>query len=161
MTEVEIENNNIKEINETIIEETRKVKIPYLAYEEEDSVQITSKNKNKSKFPIFDLNKIFDFSYNFDLLKSLLESLINNQQETQKELLNNKKENEIKLNELERRIIDMKISMSDLKNIKELEEEKGKLQLESEKMKNKVLKEKHLEEEKKEYAIKNLEVKIF
>ena len=41
MTEVEIENNNIKEINETIIEETRKVKIPYLAYEEEDSVQIT------------------------------------------------------------------------------------------------------------------------
>ena len=109
---------------------------------------------------MFDLNQIFkiNFSYDFDLLKSLLESLINNQQETQKELLKMKKENEIKVNELERRIIDMKISMSDPKYIKDLEIEKGKLQIESEKIKNKVLKEKILEEEKKEYAITNIGV---
>ena len=63
------------------------------------------------------------------------------------------------MNELERRIIDMKIAISDPNHIKELELEKGKLQKESEKMKNTVLQERNLEEEKKEYSIKTLEVK--
>ena len=163
MTEAEIENKNKNEIKQTIIEESRKVKIPYLTYEDEDPLRISPQKQSKGKIPIFDLNQIFqiNFSYNFELLKSLLESLINNQQETQKDLLNIKKESELKINELERRIIDMKISMSDPEYAQELEKEKGKLQLESEKMKNKVLKEKNLESEKSEYAVINLEVNIF
>ena len=152
---------NKKEIKQANIEETRKIKIPYLTYAEEDPLQSSCENKNRGKIPIFDLNQIFkiNFSYNFDLLKGLLESLINNQQETQKELLIMKKEYEIKLNELETKIIDMKISMSEPKNIEELVSEKEKLENESEKIKSKVIKEKNLEIEKNEYAIQNLEVK--
>ena len=164
MTEpsIENENKNVNEIKQTIIEETRKVKIPYFSYEE-DPLLISPKKESKRKIPIFDLNQVFkiNFSYNFDMLKSLLESLINNQQETQKELLKIRKESEIKINELERKIIDMKISISNPESIQELEKEKGKLQIESEKMKNKVLKEKYLEDEKNEYAMINLEVNIF
>ena len=55
----------------------------------------------------------------------------------------------------------MKISMSDPEYAQELEKEKGKLQIESEKMKNKVLKEKNLESEKSEYAVIKLEVNFF
>ena len=78
MTEAENENKNINEVKQTIIEESRKVKIPYLTYEEEDPLQISPKKQSKGKIPIFDLNQIFkiNFSYNFELLKSLLESLI-------------------------------------------------------------------------------------
>ena len=152
---------NKKEIKQANIEETRKIKIPYLTYAEEDPLQSSNENKNKGKIPIFDLNQIFkiNFSYNFDLLKGLLESLINNQQETQKELLIMKKEYEIKLNELETKIIDMKIAMSEPKYIEELVSEKEKLENESEKIKSKVIKEKNLEIEKNEYKIQNLEVK--
>lgn len=152
---------NKKEIKQTNIEETRKIKIPYLTYTEEDPLQSANENKNRGKIPIFDLNQIFkiNFSYNFDLLKGLLESLINNQQETQKELLIMKKEYEIKLNELETKIIDMKIAMSEPKYIEELVSEKEKLENESEKIKSKVIKEKNLEIEKNEYKIQNLEVK--
>ena len=163
MTEINKEESNNKEIKQTIIEETHKIKIPYYAYEEEAKLSPNKTKNNQKEIPIYDLNQIFkiNFSYNFELLKSLLESLINNQQETQKELLNIKKESELKINELERRIIDMKISMSDPEYAQELEKEKGKLQIESEKMKNKVLKEKNLESEKSEYAVNNLEVNIF
>ena len=152
---------NKKEIKQTNIEETRKIKIPYLTYAEENPLQSSYENNNRGKIPIFDLNQIFkiNFSYNFDLLKGLLESLINNQQETQKELLIMKKEYEIKLNELETKIIDMKIAMSEPKYIEELVSEKEKLENESEKIKSKVIKEKNLEIEKNEYAIQNLEVK--
>ena len=138
-----------------------KIKIPYYAYENEAQTQKNPSNSNNKEIPTFDLNQIFqiNFSYNFDLLKGLLESLINNQQETQKELLIMKKEYEIKLNELETKIIDMKISMSEPKNIEELVSEKEKLENESEKIKSKVIKEKNLEIEKNEYAIQNLEVK--
>ena len=109
-------------------------------------------NKNEKKrreIPIFDLNKIFqiNLSYNFDILKSLLETLITNQVESQKELLNLKKENEIKINEIERIIIDMKIALSNPhpKVLEELQKEKQKLQKESLKIKNKIIKEKALE----------------
>ena len=59
-----------------------------------------------------------------------------------------KKENEIKINELERKIIDMKIENSDPDLIKELQIKKDKLEIESEKIKNKVLKEKNLPSDK-------------
>ena len=99
MTEINKDENTTKEIKQTIVEETRKIKIPYYAYENEAQTQKNPSNSNNKEIPTFDLNQIFqiNFSYNFDLLKGLLESLINNQQETQKELLIMKKEYEIKL----------------------------------------------------------------
>ena len=116
-------------------------------------------NKNEIKrreIPIFDLNKIFqiNLSYNFDILKSLLETLITNQVESQKELLNLKKENEIKINEIERIIVDMKIALSNPhpKVLEELQKEKQKLQHESQKLKNKIIKEKALENKERNEA---------
>jgi hypothetical protein len=108
-----------------------------------------NKENKRREIPIFDLNKIFqiNLSYNFDILKSLLETLITNQVESQKELLNLKKENEIKINEIERIIIDMKIALSNPhpKVLEELQKEKQKLQKESQKIKNRIIKEKALE----------------
>ena len=93
----------------------------------------TNNNNSNSSVPIFDLNKIFEinFSYNFELLKSLLETLIRNQQENQKELLLMKKQNEIKINEIERNIVDMKISISNAQPqlLMELQKEKYKIKL--------------------------------
>ena len=162
MTEAENENKIINEVKQTIIEESRKVKIPYYTYEEETKLnQIKSKN-NPKEIPIFDLNQIFkiNFSYNFDLLKGLLESLIKNQQETQKDLLKSKKESEMKINELERKIIDMKILICDPKHIQDLETEKEKLKEKSEKMKMKVIKEINLESKKDEHPMQIVEVNI-
>ena len=116
-------------------------------------------NKNEKKrreIPIFDLNKIFqiNLSYNFDILKSLLETLITNQVESQKELLNLKKENEIKINEIERMIVDMKIALSNPhpKVLEELQKEKQKLQQDAQKIKNKIIKEKVLENKERNEA---------
>ena len=162
MTELNKEENNTKEIKQTVIEESHLIKIPYYTYEEETKLNpIQSKNISK-EIPIFDLNKIFqiNFSYNFDLLKGLLETLIKNQQETQKDLLNSKKENEMKINELERKIIDMKILISDPKHIQDLETEKEKLKEKSEKMKMKVIKEINLESKKDDQPKQIIEVTI-
>ena len=162
MTEINKEESNNKEIKQTIIEETHKIKIPYYAYEEEAKLSPNKTKNNQKEIPIFDLNQIFkiNFSYNFDLLKGLLESLIKNQQETQKDLLKSKKESEMKINELERKIIDMKILISDPKHIQDLETEKEKLKEKSEKMKMKVIKEINLESEKDEHPIQIVEVNI-
>ena len=162
MTEINKEESNNKEIKQTIIEETHKIKIPYYAYEEEAKLSPNKTKNNQKEIPIFDLNQIFkiNFSYNFDLLKGLLESLIKNQQETQKDLLKSKKESEMKINELESKIIDMKILISDPKHIQDLETEKEKLKEKSEKMKMKVIKEINLESEKDEHPIQIVEVNI-
>ena len=162
MTEINKEESNNKEIKQTIIEETHKIKIPYYAYEEEAKLSPNKTKNNQKEIPIYDLNQIFkiNFSYNFDLLKGLLESLIKNQQETQKDLLKSKKESEVKINELERKIIDMKILISDPKHIQDLETEKEKLKEKSEKMKMKVIKEINLESEKDEHPIQIVEVNI-
>ena len=125
--------------------------------ENKDNKDNNNNNGNKRKeIPIFDLNKIFqiNLSYNFDILKSLLETLITNQVESQKELLNLKKENEIKINEIERMIVDMKIALSNPhpKVLEELQKEKQKLQKESLKIKNKIIKEKALENKERNEA---------
>ena len=101
MTEINKDENTTKEIKQTIVEETRKIKIPYYAYENEAQTQKNPSNSNNKEIPTFDLNRIFqiNFSYNFDLLKGLLESLIKNQQEALKDFLKSKKESEIKINE--------------------------------------------------------------
>jgi hypothetical protein len=87
-------------------------------------------------------------------LKSLLETLITNQVESQKELLNLKKENEIKINEIERMIVDMKIALSNPhpKVLEELQKEKQKLQQDAQKIKNKIIKEKVLENKERNEA---------
>ena len=167
--------DNISDIYESnLIEIPRNVRIPFLSFDDNNNGNINEnsendesfmtnnnnetnkdkndKNKNENKvreIPIFDLNKIFhiNLSYNFDTLKSLLETLITNQVESQKELLNLKKENEIKINEIERVIVDMKIALSNPhpKVLEELQKEKQKLQKESQKIKNRIIKEKALE----------------
>ena len=115
-----------------------------------------NKENKRREIPIFDLNKIFqiNLSYNFDILKSLLETLITNQVESQKELLNLKKENEIKINEIERMIVDMKIALSNPhpKVLEELQKEKQKLQHDAQKIKNKIIKEKVLENKERNEA---------
>ena len=162
MTEINKDENTTKEIKQTIVEETRKIKIPYYAYENEAQTQKNQSNNNNKEIPTFDLNQIFqiNFSYNFDLLKGLLESLIKNQQEALKDFLKSKKESEIKINELEHKILDMKISISDPKYIQDLETEKEKLKEKSEKMKMKVIKEINLEEKKDEHPMQVVEVNI-
>ena len=162
MTEINKDENTTKEIKQTIVEETRKIKIPYYAYEDEAQTQKNQSNNNNKEIPTFDLNQIFqiNFSYNFDLLKGLLESLIKNQQEALKDFLKSKKESEIKINELEHKILDMKITISDPKYIQDLETEKEKLKEKSEKMKMKVIKEINLEEKKDEHPMQVVEVNI-
>ena len=162
MTEINKDENTTKEIKQTIVEETRKIKIPYYAYEDEAQTQKNQSNNNNKEIPTFDLNQIFqiNFSYNFDLLKGLLESLIKNQQEALKDFLKSKKESEIKINELEHKILDMKITISDAKYIQDLETEKEKLKEKSEKMKMKVIKEINLEEKKDEHPMQVVEVNI-
>lgn len=162
MTEINKDENITKEIKQTIVEETRKIKIPYYAYEDKAQTQKNQSNNNNKEIPTFDLNQIFqiNFSYNFDLLKGLLESLIKNQQEALKDFLKSKKESEIKINELEHKILDMKITISDPKYIQDLETEKEKLKEKSEKMKMKVIKEINLEEKKDEHPMQVVEVNI-
>ena len=162
MTEINKDENTTKEIKQTIVEETRKIKIPYYAYEDEAQTQKNQSNNNNKEIPTFDLNQIFqiNFSYNFDLLKGLLESLIKNQQEAIKDFLKSKKESEIKINELEHKILDLKISISDPKYIQDFETEKEKLKEKSEKMKIKVIKEINLEEKKDEHPMQVVEVNI-
>ena len=162
MTEINKDENTTKEIKQTIVEETRKIKIPYYAYEDKAQTQKNQSNNNNKEIPTFDLNQIFqiNFSYNFDLLKGLLESLIKNQQEALKDFLKSKKESEIKINELEHKILDMKITISDPKYIQDLETEKEKLKEKSEKMKMKVIKEINLEEKKDEHPMQVVEVNI-
>ena len=163
-------NNNI---NNVINEIPRNVKIPFLSYDDNNSDLNSIDKEDNDKIPIFDLNKLFhfNFSYNFEVLKSLLETLILNQQEGQKELLKMKKDNELKINELENKIIDLKIKISSPQNLDELKKEKEKILDESEKIKKKEIKEKNLplklkqekEKERENYKliIDNLTVSIY
>ena len=59
--------------------------------------------EGKSSAEIIDLNKIFEmnFSYNFDLLKNLIEAIMKNQKNFQEEL----KEKTLKINDLENQIL--------------------------------------------------------
>ena len=145
-------------------EAPRNITIPFLCYEENNSnINGIEKKNEVEEIPIFDLNKIFqiNFSYNFDLLKSLLETLIINQQEYQREIIKMKKDNEIKINEIESNIVDMRIALSSPQFLEELKKEKEKLKIESEIIKNKIIKEKNLEKiqnENNRQLINNLTV---
>ena len=148
----DLSNNNITDSNNN--ETPRNLKIPFLFYGEKNpnqSASVNSKDENED-IPIFDLNKIFhiNFSYNFDLLKNLLETLAGNQQEYQREIIKMKRDNEIKINKIENDIIDMKIAISNPQLVEELKKEKEKLKIESEVIKNRTIKEKNLEKTQNE-----------
>lgn len=165
----EIISNEINDVGKVKVssKSRRSVKIPFLSYEENVSdVNDIEKGKKNDDIPIFDLDKLFEFnfSYNFEILKSLLEKLILNQQESQKELIKIRKNHEIKINEIEKNIIDMKIKLSNPQIVEELKKEKDKILQESERIKKKIIKEKNLEikEEKEANStlINDLEVRI-
>ena len=75
-------------------------------YQEEYNVEFqTTNQEGEDKIEMFDLNKIFQFSYNFDILKNLVEALIKNQQNIQKQL----KSKQAKILDLEAQFLDLKI----------------------------------------------------
>lgn len=90
----------------------------------------------KPDIGLFDLNKIFqvNLNYNFDSLKTLLEGLVSSYKKNEEEikkLKENNKEKEIKINELEGKIIDLNIlinsSLGDNEVVEKLKNMKSKL----------------------------------
>ena len=75
----------------------------------ESSFNVELIDKNSDKKQIFDLNEIFhiDLSYNFDLLKNLLSSIIKNQ-----------KLKDEKIIELENQLLDLRIAFNEESNKK-------------------------------------------
>ena len=68
----------------------------------------TTNQEGEESIEIYDLNKIFqmNFSYNFDILKNLIEALMKNQKNFQNEL----KEKNTKILDLESQLLDLKLS---------------------------------------------------
>ena len=80
--------------------------------QEEYNVELqTSNQEGEEKIELFDLNKIFQFSYNFDILKNIIEALIKNQQSIQKQL----KTKHAKILDLEAQFLDLKIMFDSCK----------------------------------------------
>lgn len=152
-----IDNNNVNQI-------PRNVNIPFLSYDNPSDLNNSKEEKRQDKIPTFDLNNLFkfSFSYNFEILKSLLETLILNQKAGQKEFLKMKKDYELKINEIESSIIDMKIKLSNPQLVEELKKEKERILEQSEQIRKKIIREKNLklqaEKENKSNMINNLTV---
>lgn len=152
-----IDNNNVNQI-------PRNVNIPFLSYDNPSDLNNSKEEKRQDKIPTFDLNNLFkfSFSYNFEILKSLLETLILNQKAGQKEFLKMKKDYELKINEIESSIIDMKIKLSNPQFVEELKKEKERILEQSEQIRKKIIREKNLklqaEKENKSNMINNLTV---
>lgn len=74
----------------------------------------TTNQEGEQSIEIYDLNKMFqvNFSYNFDLLKNLMEAIIKNQQNIQDKV----KEKENKILDIEAQLIDLKICLADSHN---------------------------------------------
>ena len=88
-------------------------------YQEEYNVEFqTTNQEGEEKIEMFDLNKIFQFSYSFDILKNLIEALMKNQQNIQKQL----KSKQAKILDLEAQFLDLKILL-DSGNLKTQEKE--------------------------------------
>ena len=77
----------------------------------------TTTQEGEENIEIFDLNKIFQlsFTYNFDLLKKIMEALIKNQQNIQNDI----KSKNSRILDLESQILDLKlmIESGNIKNI--------------------------------------------
>ena len=92
----------------------------------------------KPDIGLFDLNKIFqvNLNYNFDSLKTLLEGLVSSYKKNEEEiekLKENNKEKDMKINELESKIIDLNIlinsSLGDNEAVEKLKDMKSKLSI--------------------------------
>ena len=84
--------------------------------QEEHNVELqTTTQEGEENIEIFDLNKIFQlsFTYNFDLLKKIMEALMKNQQTIQNDI----KAKNSKIIDLESQILDLKL-LIDSGNIK-------------------------------------------
>ena len=97
----------------------------------------------KPDIGIFDLNKIFQFNFNFDSLKILLEGLITSYKKTQEELENINAYNKVKnakLDDLEKKLIDLNILINEslgndveVEKLKESKEKQTKENIEANK----------------------------
>ena len=69
----------------------------------------TTNQEGEENIEIFDLNKIFqmNFSYNFDILKNLIEAFMKNQKYIQNEM----KEKQTKILDLEAQLLDLKLKI--------------------------------------------------
>lgn len=86
--------------------------------QEEHNVELqTTTQEGEENIEIFDLNKIFQlsFTYNFDLLKKIMEALMKNQQNIQNDI----KAKNSKIIDLESQILDLKL-LIDSGNIKSI-----------------------------------------
>jgi hypothetical protein len=92
----------------------------------------------KPDIGLFDLNKIFqvNLNYNFDSLKTLLEGLVSSYKKSEEEiekLKENSKEKDMKINELEGKIIDLNIlinsSLGDKEAVEKLKDMKSQLSI--------------------------------
>ena len=90
-------------------------------------------NNKKSFFETeIDLNSIFNLTYDFDLLKNVIDALIKNQKEQQKAINNIKSDSEKKNNiiySLQKEVVEMSIELkqNDPEKLKELEQKKKQL----------------------------------
>lgn len=116
--------NDIIENKKKVNDNTRIIQIPFI-----------SDSQTNIKIAEFDLNKIFEFnfSYNFELLKNLIETLIKKQNQNHDEFLNFKKNNESKTKGFENEITSLKnsidsmqlsINISKSKNIDTIDKDK-------------------------------------
>ena len=117
----------------------------------------------KPDIGIFDLNKIFQFNFNFDSLKILLEGLITSYKKTQEELENINAYNKVKnakLDDLEKKLIDLNILINEslgndveVEKLKESKEKETKENIEANKditVANQEFKKENIISEKKE-----------
>lgn len=94
---------------------------------EERNVEFqTTNQEGEESIEIFDLNKIFQFSYNFDILKNIMEALMKNQQNIQKEL----KSKNTKILELESQLLDIKLLL-DSENVNKIKVNSDNLKTET------------------------------
>ena len=75
----------------------------------------TTNQKGEETIKIFDLNKMFqvNFSYNFELLKNIMEAIINNQQNIQ----NDFKEKQTQILNLEAQLLEIKTKLGGKGNL--------------------------------------------
>lgn len=84
--------------------------------QEERNVEFqTTNQEGEDNIEIYDLNKIFQFSYNFDILKNIMETLIKNQQNMLKDL----KSKNSKILDLQSQLLDIKFLLDSPNNEKE------------------------------------------
>ena len=85
--------------------------------QEERNVEFqTTNQEGEESIEIYDLNKIFQFSYNFEVLKNIMEALMKNQQNMLKEL----KSKHAEILDLQSQLLDIKLLL-DPHNRKEKE----------------------------------------